>query len=202
MPTGYTYKISDGKCDSLREYAMDCIRALGVCITMRDDPADAPLPISFEPTFYYKEQGEQAKIDLAKVQGLTLEDAVSLSEEAREETIAHNQKHRAEQAATKARYLSMLAKTLAWDCKVDGLKSFMISQLNESISFDCLKDEALDRYYPLNPPKLTAEEWLAKEVKSAQEKVDYYGDLYEKEISRTAEKNDYLARFWECLPEA
>src|SRR5271168_1391855 len=53
MPTGYTEAIKDGI--SFQEFAMRCVRAMGVCITLRDEPSGAPIPERFEPSPSYKD---------------------------------------------------------------------------------------------------------------------------------------------------
>ena len=42
MPTGYTAKIVDGQ--SFPDYVKTCLRAMGVCVSMRDLPMDTPIP--------------------------------------------------------------------------------------------------------------------------------------------------------------
>ena len=46
---------------------MDCARAFGACIMMRDESVDAPIPEEFKPSTYHIEELEKAKSDLKKV---------------------------------------------------------------------------------------------------------------------------------------
>lgn len=48
MPTGYTADVQSGKVTDFAEYAMNCARAFGALVLMRDDPSDADIPERFE----------------------------------------------------------------------------------------------------------------------------------------------------------
>ena len=56
MPTGYTYPVADGTITEFSKFALNCSRAFGVLMHMRDEPIDAPIPDKIEPTSYYKNQ--------------------------------------------------------------------------------------------------------------------------------------------------
>ncbi len=202
MATGYTYKVSEGTMTSLRDFALECVRALGVCITMRDEPMSAPIPQAFEPSAHYKESLDTAEAELARVKALTPEEVITKAEEYHLQRVGSNMDARGRHYLTKKRYDAMREKVVAWDCKVEGLKEFMLQQLDESLKWDCFDAVTLDKYYPLDLPRQTPEEWHEKTIAAAQRDVDYHAEQYQKEISRTADRNDYLRRFWECLPEA
>ena len=70
MPTGYTHPVQEGKITELRDFALNCARAFGACVTMRDDPSDTPIPGKFEPSDYHIKALKEAKEDLLVVRGL------------------------------------------------------------------------------------------------------------------------------------
>ena len=43
MATGYTFNVVDGQITTLSDFAMQCARAFGLLIDMRDAPSDAPM---------------------------------------------------------------------------------------------------------------------------------------------------------------
>lgn len=45
MPTGYTAAIKYGI--TFKEFALDCARNFGACISMRDEPRETPIPDEF-----------------------------------------------------------------------------------------------------------------------------------------------------------
>lgn len=60
MPTGYTASVADGTTTTLRAFALQCARAFGATVTMRDDPMSAEIPERFEPGGFYRRLMEQA----------------------------------------------------------------------------------------------------------------------------------------------
>jgi len=58
MASGYVHKMLDDKQD-FRTFAMSCARAFGALITMRDEPADAPIPDEFKPDPYHMERNRR-----------------------------------------------------------------------------------------------------------------------------------------------
>lgn len=51
MPTGYTADVADGKITDFVEYALQCARAFGACIMLRDEPISSEIP-EFQPSDY------------------------------------------------------------------------------------------------------------------------------------------------------
>ena len=45
MPTGYTAGILEG--ETFEQYALQCAKAFGALVMMRDEPSDAPIPDQF-----------------------------------------------------------------------------------------------------------------------------------------------------------
>lgn len=56
MPTGYTYPVAEEKVDTLAEFALQCARAFGACVTMRDEPSNKPIPEEFKPSLHYQKK--------------------------------------------------------------------------------------------------------------------------------------------------
>lgn len=86
MPTGYTASVQDGKITEFRDFAMQCARAFGATITMRDDPSDAPIPEAFEPENYNAKRLIEAQEEIARLNAMTDDEkAAKEIREAREE---------------------------------------------------------------------------------------------------------------------
>jgi hypothetical protein len=59
MPTGYTADIKNGI--SFKTFAMNCARAFGACVTLRDEPGGGDkIPEAFEASTYHAQQVEKA----------------------------------------------------------------------------------------------------------------------------------------------
>ena len=73
MPTGYTDAIKDGI--TFQQFAMNCARAFGACVTMRDDPSDKPIPERFEPSAWHKERLGDAYAALSELDKMGISEA-------------------------------------------------------------------------------------------------------------------------------
>jgi hypothetical protein len=70
MPTGYTYNIKDGI--SFKEYAMNCAKAFGACISMRDEP-NKEIPNEFKPSSYHEDRVVEIQKEIDELIKLTEE---------------------------------------------------------------------------------------------------------------------------------
>lgn len=188
MPTSYTYKVKEGEITSLKDYAMECARAFGALIHMRDsDPGEKiPDTIPLEP-YYYDTilEAQKELVEYVYVDG-------------DEERDYHKQcklvdDYENEKKLARARYDTMLEKVRVWDCKVEGIKEFMIEQLETSIKCDC-SDWAMP-----TTVKLSAEEYKAKELERLANNVARASSEYEKAVKRNNERNKWLRELRACI---
>lgn len=138
MATGYTYGVGQGDIVELREFALKCARGMGANIMMRDDPLDAPIR-EYQPSSYYRERVESARIALYDAERMTLDEAERRARAAYSRALDEHLKYEASKKATIDRYRAMLAKVEAWQPPTkehEGLKTFMQSQLVESIEWE------------------------------------------------------------------
>jgi len=200
MPTGYTASVQDGKVTTLREYAIQCIRGMGVCITMRDDPADTAPPAAFEPSTEYHDRAiAEATAILAEIPELSAGECGERAKAEFDQAMADHIRYAAEQAAGERRYREMLAQVEAWKApaEIESLRDFMRDQLKQSIEFDCGGS-----YKPSPPVRLTGEKWREAKLQRASKDLAYHETERAKEIDRTNARNKYLAAFWSALPAA
>lgn len=73
MPTGYTADLYDGKDVSFEGFALNCARAFGALVSLRDEP-DAEIPDEFKVDEYYVKKFEEAKEELEKAESMTDEE--------------------------------------------------------------------------------------------------------------------------------
>ena len=74
MPTGYTAKLMENG-QSFQEFVMFCARAMGVCVMMRDDSLDKPIPEKFEPSDYELKEMAKARTELDRLLSMTKKQA-------------------------------------------------------------------------------------------------------------------------------
>lgn len=189
MPTGYTAAVQDGTITELRPFAMQCARAFGALISMRDEPYDAKIPQKFEPdTRYYDERIAETQEKLLKLPVMSPAecDAAAAADHAQAMTSWRERGQTRE--IHRQRYADMLSKVHAWQPPeaVTGLKDFMIEQITKSIDFDC----NVGKYDP--GPAAKGDEWQAAQMKDAQRDLSYGLEERAKEIARTADRNLWL----------
>jgi hypothetical protein len=190
MPTGYTSEIYEGKEVSGKKFIMDCARAFGACIMMRDEPNNAEIPEEFKPSTYHKEQIERGKSELKKYQDMTIEEAQNFIDEEYETTIKNNKEQIKNKMDLRNRYLNTLSEVMEWQTPTEdhiNLKEFAIKQLKESIDFDCGVS-----YYNKEVVKYSPEEWLDIKINSCLRDIEYHTKENNAEIKRVTERNKWI----------
>lgn len=196
MPTGYTSNIYNNKNVTFDDFVLQCARAFGACIMQRDDSMSDPPKKQEVDTYHldrYHAAVEKLEVFLKipkkkKIAELKLEIARK-----NKEIAANNIKRKKETDALKTRYLEMLQKVIQWTPPTpdhEGLKKFMIEQLNSSIEFDCsysyteqLINESPSQYYDTLVSRMKKdityhEEGYAAEVKCVNSRNKWIDNLY------------------------
>lgn len=197
MPTGYTCDVQNGKITTLREYALTCVRAFGVAITLRDEPLDTPLPDEFIPeTKYHEEQLKEATKNLNELLNATGQELEQTVIKHNEEVLKNWVKSEVERETVKIRYNTMIDKVMDWQVPdaLKELKDFMRSQLIESRDHDCYKSKS--------PKDLSIEEYKAEKLTSLSWSVNFHTKEIEKEKERVRKRNEYLKTLKDALKEA
>jgi hypothetical protein len=139
MPTGYTAALYEGKDQTFADFTMNCARAFGALVELRDEP-NARIPEAFEPAEYGKRRAAESRAKLREFEDRSSEE---WAEAQRREVAEHNAYVSDRIASTsqmRARYEGMLADVRGWRPHTEehvGLRDFMLQQLEESIRFDC-----------------------------------------------------------------
>ena len=139
MPTGYTSAIYDGKPTSFRDFALLCARGMDALITMRDDPPDAPIPDSFEPSNSHAEKEQNALARVTALVRMTDEETQRSAREEYLENLARWESSSHEAKEIVGRYNDMLRQVRQWTPPTAdhaGLKEMMVEQIESSIKHD------------------------------------------------------------------
>lgn len=189
MPTGYTADIAKGI--SFPEYAMGCARAFGALVTMRDDPADAPIPEAFEPESYYAKSLREAEARHAELIAMTPAQAEAAATADYEEKAAYRAKWLDEKRTLRMQYVAMLNQVRAWEPPTQDhveLKRFMIEQIATSIDHDC------NESYCTPPTKQTGQEWHQEQQKEATRRLERAAGEHAKEVARAVSRTSWVAK--------
>ena len=197
MPTGYTAPVADGTTTTLRAFALQCARAFGATVTMRDDPMSAEIPERFEPNGFYRRMMEQAIARLRHLQALSPIEAQREMQQQHSAAMARWREQTWGDARQRVRYLAMIDAVCDWEPPTpdhSGLRSFMLRQLHESFTFDCGGEH-------LRMPRLQRwPEWLAAQIAKAARDVDDYADLQVDENERAATRTAWVRELRASLP--
>ncbi len=187
MPTGYTAGIEKGM--SFQKFALQCARNFGALIEMRDEPMDAEIKLPVYSDYHEKEL-DKARKELKRLEGLTATQAMAACES--------DQKHEADSAAEyerskielRKKYQAMLIEVNAWNPPSpdhNGLKQFMVRQLEESISFDCSPN------MPRQIESMEPSVWLLNKKKKAIHDIEYHEKENQKEIERVSQRRVWVS---------
>lgn len=198
MPTGYTHQIAGGI--TFKEFALSCAKAFGACITMRDQPSDAPIPDEFKPATYNSKAAAEAREKLAKVKAMTSLECEGAAKADFQKSLDHHTRSIEEDRKLEAKYRAMLAEVEAFNPPSDehqNLKKFMREQILESIKFDCSTDYHEKEIAKLKPAQ--GEEWRQAEIKVCLHVIAYHDEEQRKENERTASRNLWVSQLRSSL---
>jgi hypothetical protein len=196
MPTGYTHSVQDGTVTDLRTFALICARGMGGLIMMRDDPMDAPIPDRFEPSTNYHDKAlAEAREALAEIVAMSPSECLNRQAAKISEAETYRREYVAKKAAYADRYQAMIAKVEAWETEAEGIKDFMLSQLRDSIRFDCEGN-----YEPAVAEPMDAGDWRQARITELTESIGYHEQERSAEIARTESRNRWIAALKASLP--
>ena len=187
--------MQNGKITELRDFALECARAFGACVMLRDEP-DKPIPDKFDTdTSYHDKKIAEAEDKMSNAQKMSDAECEEQAEAEFEEEASEYHKLVLECEEQRLRYKRMLEKVRAWNPPTDGhvgLRDFMEKQLEDSIDFDC-------KVYRDGPVRVTGAAWREEEMRSASRSMDYHREEREKDKKRTKERNDWLKSLRQSL---
>lgn len=202
MPNGYTAAIYEGKKPTLREFILTSLRGMGVCISMRTDAPDAPIPEAFEPSGYYQESIATAQSRVAELEAMDAAQIEAAAKTAHQKSVDRYAQWREKNTRLIRDYDDMIAQVRAWECPslLDSFKDTMLKWLQESKNFDTSDPDDPKCYYQ-PPQRERPEEWYADELAEAHRSLEYAYKGWSEELERTRERNEYLAAVWGSLPD-
>lgn len=196
MPSGYTCGVQDGTIKTFREYALQCARAFGACIDLRDDPLSPDIP-EFVPSDYHAKRLAELEAELVALEAMSATEVEAACKREFQSAVDYRDKRLAEITAQQQRYESMLSEASAFQPPTSEhveLKKFMITQLQESIKWDC--DAS---YYDTPPVKKDAAEWMKERRGQIKTDIARCEKKHREEVERTAQRNEWVKALKEQL---
>lgn len=199
MPTGYTAKLCDEDI-SFQEFAMTCAKAMGACISMREESLDAPIPDRFQPSKYHLEKMQAAESELDRITKLSDEECATEAHTEYSTAFTYHTKEATKDIAKDRRLKLMLIEVRRWEVPTSdhqGLKDLMIEQIESTIKFDCGDSYHADKLKSLRCE--TPEEWRAVQMAKAKKDIDYHHKAYIEEVDRVESRNKWIKQLRESL---
>jgi len=193
LANGYVHALVDGNL-TLKQWTLQCARAFGALISMRDDPMDTPIPEEIKPDSYYKESLDKAQARLALSVSMTDEELLAEETSYCKDSLKSLRKGYKEGKKQLAILKSMREQVEAWtppeECT--NLKEYMLKSLDEAdASTDFYDKEIAKLKSRLKNPK-PASELRAEKNAAAVKDIVYYGDQYDKQVKRCAEATAWI----------
>lgn len=202
MPTGYTADIKDGI--SFKEFLLNCSRAFGALVHLRDQP-DAEIPDEIEPKTYHKEKLSELRSELKKVNQMEDEEILEEWEQIRDDAIGRAEKSISEAQELREKYEDMLEKVKDWEPPTEdhqNLKDFMIEQIEKSIDFDCSKTYSQKQLVNWkNKEKPSPYEYRQQRIESIQDDIKYHEEKWESEKKRAKDKTEWIRELKKSVDE-
>lgn len=192
MATGYTYNIKDGI--SFEKFVMQCARAFGACIDMRDEPLGKEIPDKFPTSSYHLNALNEAKLELDRFEETQTEEWEKKAIEYNEARLQEYNERVAENKRVKESYEFMLEKVRAWNpptTEHQGLKDFMIQQITASIKWYI--------YEPEKEEEVTGQRLKEIKYDCITHDIKYHTREHEKEVERTSGRNEWIEQLRESL---
>lgn len=198
MPSGYTSNVANGKVTELNDYLLNCAKAFGALVNMRDMPDDTPIPLEILPDTYHEKELVFYKKSLDDL--VTMNQSKKIIECAKynKDGLADAKESNEERAKIKLNYEIMLYKVRKWKdshLKISGqipikegydeFFKFIEKQLIDSLEWDTEYPESV--FTPLS-----VDEWYYEEMDSILRNIKYHDKALKEEIVHTKEKNDWL----------
>jgi len=201
MPSGLTYKISNGEDMSLRGFALACVTQLGAGY-MATEQASKPMPLDNapvrKPSDCYENMLRDCEEKLKKWLNLkdNLNEAVIIQDSEIEGHIKANEDYADSQREIEKRYLDMKRRVEEWDVpdEYNSLKELMLKQLDDSIKFDCSYKEPL-----YHVERIPVEEFVQSHIDHEIENYEYYKKELDMEKKRVEECNAYIKGLYDEL---
>lgn len=196
MPTGYTAKLMESG-ESFEDFVMQCARAFGALVIMRDEPMNAPIPEEFKPSPYYSNSLAEHTKEWRRLASMSEKDQQSYGLDAKNKAIAMRREWLAKYQEENARIEGMRKSVVAWPPPSPdhvGLRDFMLEQLKISLHDTAYTERDLKDLINKTPARFYDEalEGEARHIKYSEE------GLY-KERKSNSERNLWVKQLRESL---
>lgn len=196
MSTSYTAAIKDGI--TFEQFAMTCATAFGGGFENADLQNGKWPTANIEPSTYHLERLKDAQNKLAKLEAMSDEDSQKAAEDYWIEQEVARKLSLNNVLGLKEKYNAMYKQVKAWtppNQDLKGLKDFMITQISDSIEFDCSSIDSLKKQYE----RMTGEAYRTQRIAELRWSIEHHQRNYEKDVERAANKTKWIMALRDCF---
>jgi hypothetical protein len=192
MPSGYTAPIYEGKEITFAEFVLRCSRAMGAAILQRDESPDVEIR-EMVVADYQEQRVHDAMDELLEAEGRSDDEWAASQDEEIADAIRYRDEYLQQKRELRARYREMAEQVRAWEPpseEHDGLKRFMLEQLEESERFDC--GSLTGHYEPPVPERVEVAQYRARHLAELSKRVADARQQLVDEQNRVRSQNEWV----------
>jgi len=198
MPTGYTSDLYDGKDVSFADFVLQCARAAGAAVMLRDtDPRVVVTPENVTSDNYAERHLDEVEVELARYEKFDSNEWLSATEQYNEEIVRAREAAVAKNEQLRESYTNMIRQVDAWEPPTENhveFKEFMLKQLQQSLDHD-VDDDDPRRWYET----CTVEQHREKTLARLRRDVEYYSNEAAKERERNEWRAEWVRELYKSL---
>ena len=195
MPTGYTQCILSDDEVTFEKFARGCARAMGAFSHQRDDDQGTKLRVPKKDS-YYTDYLEEVEEKAKKYEAWSDEDWTIYTDKINKDSLRCFDSTRVTYRDELYKYNKMLEKVNDWKPPTDeyiGFKDFMITQIKDSIKFDCHKPEL--------PDVRTVQDCREQVIERVARDLKFYGKKVRDEEERYNKNVKFITVLFESIGE-
>jgi hypothetical protein len=195
MPTGYTQPLYDGEDITFEQFVLRCSRAMGAAIMQRDESPDVEIRLR-EVDQHYVDNVEKAGAALVQAWGRPDETWAELQAAEIVKSQTFRDEYVAKSNGVADRYTEMLLAVQAWEpptSEHQGLKEFMVSQIEDSLDFD------ISNYVPDVVAEMPVSEYREREIVRLALVLEQETTRLQEERDRVRSQNAWVNALRESL---
>lgn len=166
MPTGYTSIIEERDNVTFAEFAMRCARGMMPCISLREEPLDAPIPARLVPSKNYAGRVAELENKLESLLNTDLESTQQMLDRTHISAVEWTHAYNVTTAKKRAKYEAMRRETEGWNPPTkdhEHLKKFMLEQIDNELAL-------CSELVPPVKPKLG--QWIHEQIEDTRKRLE------------------------------
>lgn len=204
MPTGYTAGILDGTITTFEQFALQCSRAFGATIHMRDESLDTPYEPRTPSEYYFTSLQSQRK-ELEKMKTISDEEIVQEYESLLRESLEYHEEKLEKTKSNLKKLNSLLEAAKSWTPPTeehDGIREYMIDQLELTIKADGDLSYHVDEIIQAKKEieeGIDPQVYRKERIKGIEDRISYYEIEHQKELERCKQSNRWMESLLESI---